>query len=89
MISNIKTINPVNRKSNINKKVRLKDRISSNDIKLKRLPKVLMISTYPPRQCGIATYTQDLKNALDNKYENCFETKIYVRNKLISSPCYC
>jgi len=76
MISNINIKNPTNNKSYIDKKAGLRDRISYNDNKLKRLPKILMLSTYSPRQCGIATYTHDLKNALDNTYENCFATKI-------------
>ena len=26
----------------------------------KKVPKILIITTYPPRECGIATYSQDL-----------------------------
>jgi glycosyltransferase involved in cell wall biosynthesis len=40
------------------------------------LPEVLFISSYPPRECGIATYTQDLINALKNKYINSFSLKV-------------
>ena len=29
-----------------------------------RLPPVTLVATYPPRQCGIATYTRDLRDAL-------------------------
>ncbi|MGM8361229.1 glycosyltransferase [Flavobacterium sp. ARAG 55.4] len=42
----------------------------------KTLPKIQFIATYPPRECGIATYTYDLKNALENKFDRCFDIKI-------------
>ncbi|HEY5570459.1 MAG TPA: glycosyltransferase [Bacteroidales bacterium] len=31
---------------------------------------ILVISSYPPRECGIATYSQDLIRALNNKFSN-------------------
>jgi glycosyltransferase involved in cell wall biosynthesis len=34
------------------------------------LPEILFITTLPPRECGIATYSQDLINALNNQFEN-------------------
>lgn len=34
---------------------------------LRGLPKVLYIGSYPPRECGIATFTQDIKQALDTR----------------------
>ncbi|GEC73290.1 Glycosyltransferase involved in cell wall bisynthesis [Flavobacterium flevense] len=42
----------------------------------KTLPKIQFIATYPPRECGIATYTYDLKNTLENKFDRCFDIKI-------------
>lgn len=45
------------------------------DIK-KELPEILFITTYPPRECGIATYSQDLIKALNNKFQNSFKIKI-------------
>ena len=42
----------------------------------KKLPEILFISSYPPRECGIATYTQDLKNAIKEKFGNTFSLKI-------------
>ena len=32
-----------------------------------KLPEILFINSYPPRECGIATYSQDLVKALNNK----------------------
>lgn len=40
------------------------------------LPEILFITTYPPRECGIATYSQDLIKALNNKFKNSFKIKI-------------
>jgi glycosyltransferase involved in cell wall biosynthesis len=42
----------------------------------KELPEILFITTYPPRECGIATYSQDLIKALNNKFQNFFKIKI-------------
>ncbi|AXP81819.1 Spore coat protein SA [Mariniflexile rhizosphaerae] len=69
---------------NIKRKVSKKRLRLRNEIKEpKNLPKILLIATYPPRECGIATYTNDLKNALENKFEHCFDIKICA---LDSSP---
>ena len=40
------------------------------------LPQILFITSYPPRECGIATYSQDLIKALNNKFEHTFNLKI-------------
>lgn len=42
----------------------------------KQLPEVLFITSYPPRECGIATYSQDLLKALNNKFEDSFSLKV-------------
>lgn len=42
----------------------------------KPLPEIVVITTYPPRQCGIATYSQDLIKALNNQYVDSFSLKI-------------
>lgn len=39
-------------------------------------PQVLYITSYPPRECGIASYSQDLIKALANKYDNSFTSSI-------------
>lgn len=40
------------------------------------LPGILFITSYPPRECGIATYSQDLIGALNNKFNNSFSIKV-------------
>lgn len=40
------------------------------------IPEVLFITSYPPRECGIATYSQDLVKALNNKFDNSFSISI-------------
>ncbi|MDP4291615.1 MAG: mannosyltransferase, partial [Bacteroidota bacterium] len=40
------------------------------------LPEILFITSYPPRQCGIATYTMDLVKAMNQKFFNSFSIKI-------------
>lgn len=37
---------------------------------------ILVISSYPPRECGIATYSTDLIKALNNKFSNSFDIKV-------------
>ena len=37
---------------------------------------ILFITSYPPRECGIATYSQDLTKALRNKFEDSFDLSI-------------
>jgi glycosyltransferase involved in cell wall biosynthesis len=40
------------------------------------LPEILVFSSFPPRKCGIATYSQDLIKALNNKFRSSFSLKI-------------
>jgi glycosyltransferase involved in cell wall biosynthesis len=40
------------------------------------LSEILVLSSYPPRKCGIATYSQDLIKALNNKFRSSFSLKI-------------
>lgn len=39
-------------------------------------PEILLISSYPPRECGIATYTQDLIQAINEKFDTSLAIKI-------------
>jgi len=47
------------------------NRDNSND-----LPEILIITSYPPRECGIATYSQDLVKALNNKFSNSMSVRV-------------
>jgi len=40
------------------------------------LPEILFITSYPPRECGIATYSQDLKRVLENKFGRSLSIKV-------------
>lgn len=40
------------------------------------LAEILFITSYPPRECGIATYSQDLINAIRDKFGNSFSLKV-------------
>jgi len=40
------------------------------------LAEILFITSYPPRECGIATYSQDLIRALNNKFSNSLSIKV-------------
>ncbi|MGQ2985220.1 glycosyltransferase [Flavobacterium sp.] len=40
------------------------------------LPEILMLTTFPPRQCGIATYSQDLIKAMNDHYVDSFSIKV-------------
>lgn len=37
-----------------------------------KVPSVLFLTTFPPRECGIATYSDDLIKALHNKFSHSF-----------------
>jgi glycosyltransferase involved in cell wall biosynthesis len=39
-------------------------------------PEILFITSFPPRECGIATYSQDLMEAMSNKFNNSISIKV-------------
>jgi glycosyltransferase involved in cell wall biosynthesis len=40
------------------------------------LPQILILSSYPPRECGIGTYSQDLIKTLTAKFSQSFSTAV-------------
>ena len=42
----------------------------------KNLTEILFVTSYPPRECGIATYSQDLIKALNNKFSASLSIKV-------------
>ena len=44
---------------------------------------ILFLSSYPPRKCGIATFTQDLSNAFNKKFNPAVKTEICALNNRI------
>jgi len=49
----------------------MKNNTISND-----LPEILIITSYPPRECGIATYSQDLIKAINTRFSKSFTIKV-------------
>nr|WP_294860610.1 glycosyltransferase [uncultured Fluviicola sp.] len=49
-----------------------------NNLKVsnQQVPVVLLVTSYPPRECGIATYSQDLFHALEEQFEHSFEIQV-------------
>lgn len=59
---------------NLHKSQKIID-ISTKATVLKQ-PELVFITSYPPRECGIATYSQDLRNAIQEKFGASFCLKI-------------
>lgn len=52
------------------------------------LSEILCITSYPPRECGIATYSQDLRLALDNKFGQSLSLKVCALESGASNHAY-
>lgn len=42
-----------------------------------RVSEIIFLTSYPPRQCGIATYSKDLEQALSKKFGQSFILKVF------------
>lgn len=42
---------------------------------------ILYMATFPPRECGIATFTRDLTTAIDRKFSSTVKSKILAMNR--------
>ncbi len=60
-------------KSSMNKKVQSVD---IKKIKQDVLPSIVVITSYPPRECGIATYSKDLIDQLNTLFSGSFAIKV-------------
>jgi len=49
---------------------------------------ILMITSFPPRKCGIATYSQDLIKAIEDKYDDSLSIKVCALKKMDSDLNY-
>jgi glycosyltransferase involved in cell wall biosynthesis len=41
-----------------------------------KVPEIVFVTSYPPRECGIATYSQDLIEAIREQFDNSFKCSI-------------
>ncbi len=46
------------------------------DLQANVVPEILVITSYPPRECGIATYSQDLVRSLKDKFRKSFKVRV-------------
>lgn len=52
------------------------------------LTEIICLTSYPPRECGIATYSKDLEKALTDKFGGAIKLKVYPLESGISKHHY-
>lgn len=74
-MTKILTHHPINK---ITKQKFAANKINKSKILIEKikLPEILFISSFPPRECGIATYSEDLLKALNNKFQQTFSLTV-------------
>jgi glycosyltransferase involved in cell wall biosynthesis len=72
----MKTRNNLNQKFQPISKMLESLAVEAGSVQHESLPEILVITTYPPRQCGIATYSQDLITAMNSHYVDSFSIKV-------------
>lgn len=50
--------------------------VINSSLKNAAKPEILFITSYPPRECGIATYSQDMIDSVQNKFGKSFQLKV-------------
>ena len=72
----ISTTNKAELQSNANEFVQLSFNHMNSVNSTMLLPEILFVTSFPPRECGIATFSQDLISALENQFEQSFDCSI-------------
>ncbi len=52
------------------------EKLITAKVLMEQVPEVLFITSYTPRECGIATYSHDLMNAINAKFKKSFAIKV-------------
>uniref|UniRef100_UPI00359315C6 glycosyltransferase n=1 Tax=Pricia sp. TaxID=2268138 RepID=UPI00359315C6 len=55
---------------------KVNDQSPEDSTVIKNTVEIVLLTTYPPRECGIATYSKDLEHALKNKFNDSFKLRI-------------